>query len=496
MQKLSKIEASKQASCYDTKVTLSRRQFYTFLFFAIPLIYFISIPVRTSDLAIWIAIGRASIARGSWLHHDSLSFLPTAELVYPAGICFIYGLFYQLGGLLLVSFAHKLALGGVLGMIYFSSLARLKEPWSKLNLALVFLVWCETVSFVVDRPAMIAMVPFLASFLVLQKEEELSLGDLLRLVLINMIWVNIHGSWLMLSGMFFWRVAIHGWIRRFSWREALSCALILASSLCNPFGYHVFDYVLQTAMISRQRGLTEWSITGFRVYFPQGILFYLLFLTVIVVVLRDGKLRAKTAGPRMLASPLVPLFFLGALSLRNTVWPFLALLPVAHHFGFLHEETSEDRNEKTIFNGAIALCVMWVGVIFLPMVRPVFSHLLPPEKQTTYDITAPWKAVDFLRKAPEGRIFSDWDLAGFLALEQKNPTFVDTLNIIFSDAQFSDYRKIITAAPGWDESLKSYQVQYLVLMKEKNAPLVEAVSRSHAWEQVVDDPGVISFRRL
>ncbi len=477
-------------------MTLTRRQLYTFLFFAIPLIYFISLPVATSDLAIWIAIGRESIARGSWLRYDSLSFLPTSELVYPAGLCFIYGFFYQLGGLLLVSFVHKLVLGAVLGMIYFSSLARLREPWSKLNLALVLLVWCETVSFVVDRPAMVAMAPFLASFLILQKEEELSLCDLLKLVLINMIWVNIHGSWLLLTGMFFWRVAIKSWMGRFSWREALGCALILTSSLCNPFGYHVFDYVLQTAMISRRRGLTEWSITELRTYFPQGLLFYFLFGTVLVITLRDWRLRAKAPGRRMLASPFVPLFFLGALSLRNTVWPFLALLPAAHSFGFLREETGQGRKEKTIFNGGIALCVIWVGVVFLPMVRPMFSHFLPREKRTIYDITAPWRVADFLRKAPAGRIFSDWDLAGFLALEQRNPTFVDTLNIVFSDAQFADYCKIITAAPGWDEALKFYQIQYLVLMKEEDAPLFEAVSRSHAWAPVVEDPGVILFKRL
>ncbi len=485
---------------------LTRRRLYLFLFFALPFVYFMSVPISTSDLAIWALLGRYALEHGSLLRHDIFSFLPTTALVYPAGICLIYAAFYAIGGLLLVSFLHKLALLVLLALLYFSSLSRLASPWSRRNIVLVLLTWWGAASLVADRPAMIAMIPFLASFLILQKEHELSEADLAVLALINVFWVNIHGSWLLLTGMLAWRVIARYFFRPgCSRKEAVGAALILASSLLNPFGYRVFGYVLETARISKERDLAEWMTTDFRIYFPQGILFYSLVLALLYLCWRAWRSPlGREQVRRFLVSPYLPLFMLGASSIRNTVWPFLALLPMARQFGFLREDAPLpgargqvfENPRKQLVNAWIMLGVTLAGLAFLPVLKPRVRWLLPPQKRSVFDGSAPYVIASYLLGAPAGRVFSDWGLGGFLALEQKNPIFMDTRNIIFSSAQFADYRTIIEGGPGWAEALNSYRIRYLVLTEAEDAPLIRVLKNSRIWGLVMHDSGALLYKRL
>ncbi|MDR3607416.1 MAG: hypothetical protein P4M08_08550 [Oligoflexia bacterium] len=472
---------------------LTRDHLYLFLFFALPLVYFQSLPIATSDLAIWIAMGRASLEHSSLLRHDVFSFLPTGELVYPAGICLIYGTLYGLGGLIAVSLFHKAALFGLLAMLYRASLAKLRAPWPLFNIALVLYVFLGLASFAVDRPALIALIPFLASYLLLQKEDELSLRELCALGAVQIAWVNLHGSWPLLAGMFGWRIAARAITAHRVFRsECWGLVGALAASLLNPFGYRVFPYVLETALVSRRREIDEWMPTNLHDYFPQGILFYVLVAAVVLLLIRTWR-SDRAEALRILRTPYLPLLALGALSFRNTVFPFLAFLPWLQQLGRLREDARSAKAGPANLGIVVAVILAWVA--FLPWVKPGLRNELPPTKRDLYAATAPWRIANYLKTAAPGRVFSDWEIGGFLALAQNDPIFMDTRNIIFSDAEFNDYSTLILAQPGWQELLRKYDVSYIALDKRAGFALIGALASQPEWALVIEEPGALLYRR-
>jgi hypothetical protein len=314
---------------------VTRRRLFTFLFFLLPILYYLSIPNSVGDLAIWIAHGRYFLEHQSLLRHDVFSVLPTSALTYPAGLSVFYGLIDRLGGLVAVGLLHKICLLFFLGVIYFSSIKDLADPWRPRNFAIIGVSLYGSANFCIDRPAEVAILPFIASFLILDKNRPLRAIERWALVGLAFVWVNIHGSWVLLPAMFAWRTCFGARFRTGSPRalgkEILTAAGIFFASLLNPFFLQIYPYTLQTAMISRARGIDEWATTGFGAYFPQGLFFFGLVAAVVAMMMMTSARRRDT----LFDSPFFILLLLGFTAIRNTSWPFLALIPFCHRAGWL-----------------------------------------------------------------------------------------------------------------------------------------------------------------
>jgi hypothetical protein len=466
-------------------------------------------PNSVGDLAVWIAQGRYFLEHGELLRHDIFSVLPTGELIYPAGISILYGLLDRLGGLVAVSLLHKLCVLLFLFILYFSSLRRLAAPWKPRNLAIIGVSLYGSATLCIDRPAEIAILPFMASYLILDKNRPLRMIERFGLIGLTVLWVNIHGSWILLPAMYAWRSCLRPLLHSATLRtlraEILTGVGILLASLLNPFSYRIYPYTLQTVLISRQRGIDEWAITGFGNYFPQGLLFFALVALVLTVIgwtVHHGRRNHYALYPSLFGSPFFFLLLLGFTAIRNTIWPFLALIPFSFRAGLLGSKESTSTgypgDPPRVMNGLIVGICVASTILMLPFLKPRIAPWLPLEKRPVFDASAPFEAAAILRSRPDvSPVFNDWNYGSYLAYDQSHPIFIDTRNTIYSDQDFQEYLNVVNADPGWEAVLDHYGIRYILLDRKLRSKLIgEIALRPAIWKSLWENANTVLYERI
>lgn len=477
---------------------MNKQKFYCWLFYLLPVVYFLSLPIATGDLAVWVAQGKHFLLHGEILRHDIYSVLSTRDLVYPVGTCVLYALIYSFSGLIGVSLFHKLVVLLISFFWHHFSLSKIKEPWSYPSLLVIFFAWFGCSMFWIDRPALLGMLPLILSFVILQKEEELTPHDVVALVLINIVWVNLHGSWPLLIMMYVWRELTRTIILKKSniWQQLVATSSLLLSILINPFGYKVFAYLFETASLSRERHIDEWaapSITG--PYASQSAAYFLLLLlTLVFGVFLFKKSRSKFF--KSLTSPYFPLVLFAFSNIRNTALPFFILIPFACEFILIKGKSEVGQERKSAFNVVFVSFVLFCGFLFLPMIKPYSRGFLPQNKREVFDSSAPFSVTEFLNNTKDSDpVFNDWEYGSFLILAQKHPIFIDTRNIIYDRSEFGEYSTVIVGNSGWDKILDKYKIRYVLLNRKLRTNLIEKLNSSLRWKSVVVDSETILFQR-
>lgn len=111
-----------------------------------------------------------------------------------------------------------------------------------------------------------------------------------------------------------------------------------------------------------------------------------------------------------------------------------------------------------------------------------------------------FQAAEFLRKNPiEGNMFNFFDIGGFLdwQLYGQAMTFIDG-RAVRQDV-FQDHQMVTAAIPGWEEKLRRYGVNYIVLKSMDSSgsilPIVPVLSNHPGWELVFSDGLFLIFVR-
>ena len=483
----------------------SRHGLFLSCFLLLPVLYFFSLPIAVGDAAIWVGSGKYFLQHGELLRHDAFSVLPTREVVYPWGISLIYGLLDWLGGLKLVSVFHKLVALLFVWLSYQFSLRPLKTPhsdiWTLRNLILIAIAGYGSCILCIDRPAMVAVVPFILSFQILNQKDRLGRKQILYLGLIEIIWLTLHGSWILLPTMTIWRAffrSLHE--KKVLYAEWLAVCLMLASTLINPFGFRIWSYVFETASISKARGIDEWSPTGLREpvdYYPQGLTYYALAFCVLVFIFFKIK---KSKSPWLhLSSPFFLVMALGPHSIRNTIWIFLSLLPYAASQKFLTVKAAKQERpslRKQVFNGGIVCSLIAVIISLTPYFKSHISFLLPEKKKAVFDEYSPFDLAQVIRDTKvDAPIFNAWEYGSFLIWALPNKIFIDTRNIIYPEESFKTFLTVQAAQPGWEQILDKYGARFVLINKKQEARLAKALSSSKSWKRLAENKDSLLFFR-
>ncbi len=454
--------------------------------------YFLSLPITTGDLSVWIAQGKYILLHGEILRHDIYSVLPTKPLIYPVGTCVLYALIYSFSGLIGVSLFHKLIIL-ILSHLWLGSLKKLQNPWAKPTLLVIFIAWFGSSMFWIERPALLGMVPLVLSFLILQKNEDLSWKEIIHLNLINIAWVNIHGTWPLLMVMYGWR----GFSKKIKWQHAVAILSLLLTSLINPFGYKIYQYVFETAAVSQFRHIDEWAKPNFfGPYASQSLIYFILVFLFFGLVLFLIKQKKIATFKSTITSPFLILLVLGFLNVRNTALAFYVLIPFATNFIWVNEKQVEVKEKKSTVNIVIVGFLLFCTFLFLPMIKPYSQDLLPENKRAVFDSSAPLLARDYLNQTKDSEpLFNDWEYGSFLILEQKHKIFIDTRNIIYGQNEFSEYLTVVEAKNGWENILVKYKIKYVLLNRKLRSKLIENLNATSIWKSVVVDNEIILFKK-
>ncbi len=305
-----------------------------------------------------------------------------------------------------------------------------------------------------------------------------------------LLWVNIHGSWLIGLVVF---LIYYGcgflsfqssvmetrpWLPRERYLLAWIAFLSTAALFVNPYGWRLVAYPfdlafrqkLNVARVQEWQQLDLHSIRG-------RLLLFMLILPLLTSLLR----RRRRWQPHHLAFFLIGIYAALTYSRFSFLAGILALPLLAEDLPW---SSGQQQERRALHLALLCLICAVAGRIYSVRAAAVAS---------TKDY--PSQALPFLRSwQPQGRVFNDYLWGGYLEQQTPHiPVFVDSRVDIFERrGVFADYLDAIDLKNSL-QVLDKYRIRYVLF--EKDAPLVYMLRQSPAWKVEYEDPTTILFER-
>jgi len=339
------------------------------------------------------------------------------------------------------------------------------------------------------RPQIFALPLFGLTLLILLKWQHSQNRMLWLLPIISLLWVNLHGSFILLFVLLF-SALIFG--SGSSKTLALVTLLSLAATVINPYGFHLWANT--TGMIGNDLIKTysfEWQPPV-----NQGWQLNLFFGSLLVVAL-------VTAFSMVRVKLLWWVWFLGfgwmALSsIRYVVWFSLieALLLAQLASPWLARIfDSRPVFPRRRFNLVLGVLVLVLPLAFLPGVRQQW-WLQAPEPLAD---TTPVQAVEWIKAHPDlpEHLWANWVASIYMSYAlPERPVWVTNRIEDFDEQIFVDNKRLLRASHDWQEILDRYSVNLLLLDQVNEKPLITAVSSSNNWIEIYHDERELVFIKV
>lgn len=480
-------------------------------------------PIPPHDFWWHMATGRLIVARGEIPTVDSFSYTHAGEPFYNQSWLaqvFLYAL-HQLGGVPLIIVVQALVLALAYSLLLRLCLRRSRSARLSAGFLLLATMPASFDNWIV-RPQTYALPLFIASLYVLSawRIPELRGGrtdparfyrPLLLLPLFGVLWVNLHGSFVLggalIALVFVGEAArrrMEEWAEARAWASrpvgraedvlerpprparpplrhlALAGALTGASWLLNPGGVQVLGYVRNLLSSSQVTGLvTEWAPPTTRD--PNGAIFF-LFLLAGIVILAYAR-RAPDLVDMLTAGAFLWLA-LGAV--RNNIWFTAAATPllVVQLANWRAGETTTRRSYQGLpaLNAALAGVIALLLALALPWVKPALG--LPPQLGALIDPQTPVAVVERLRSDPQrpARLFHAMSYGSYLIwAAPEQPVWADPRIELYPFEQWRDYQ-LLNSGLEVERLLAAYAIDGLLLSNTEQAPLVDwAQARPQEW---------------
>ena len=462
-------------------------------------------PIPTGDLSIWIKLGLDTIDNLEIVTQDSYTVSETGLMVYPAFLSLIYGILYKIKGLELVAVAHAFIPAVWLyfwyGFIKKYSLAHKNKSniWSLRTLA-VFLIASQGLTLIyLPRPAMVSTILVLASYylVTILKNNPFSTKNILQFSFIEFLWVNIHGSFLILPLMLIWQLPFLLLEKKYSlFRNRLQTfAFILLAALVNPFTWKVFPYVIETAVISKARKIDEWFPTHYFNFPFASWYFYAVSAIFIFILFNSSEKRRNFA--ELFSDSFFMFWLSGFFAIRNTFFIFLILPIFVFDKIFLSPSAAvvQKNRYSSPLNILIIAFLMTITFLLSPFQKEDFSRFLPKKYQPTFDPGYRAEKINAFLETANGNIFNTWEFGSDLALGQKNKYFIDTRNIIFSNTIEKEYVKFLYEPEKSRDFLIKYRFKYYVIHRDYSE-LIAWLGSQPNFKLIIDESPAFLFEKV
>jgi hypothetical protein len=311
-------------------------------------------------------------------------------------------------------------------------------------------------------------------------------GRLWAVPVIVLVWANIHGSFFLgpvVLGLA-WLEDLHDHAP--NQRRTLLIAVVSAGAACvTPFGPVVWAYALGLSTNSQVTArITEWQPTSLRTI--PGILFFGSALAVVGFIARRGR-----ATPWPTLAWLAIFFVVGVYAIRGVAWwPLGAVAAVA---GTVVTGPAVDPARPEMLgtplmrrlNGVVVAIIVLVGVVLLPLWRPLDPALAAPAG--VVGIAPPGITVALREMArPADRLLNPqvWGSWFEYALPDL-PIAIDSRIELFPPAVWDTYANIVAGGDGWATHLHDWRVT-IVVAEHDNTAFVARLSAA-GWRSVYTD---------
>jgi len=336
------------------------------------------------------------------------------------------------------------------------------------------------------RPQNFALPLFGLTLLVLLKWQNQRNRLLWLLPLVSVLWVNLHGSFILLFVLLFSALIFGSGSRKYL---SIAILLSLAATLINPYGFHLWTNT--AGMITND--LIKTYSSEWQPPINQGWQLNLFFGSLLVMAL-------LAAFSKVRVNLLWWALFLGfgwmALSsIRYVLWfslveaLLLAQLAAPWLERFLDPRPVFPRRK---FNLIMGVLVLILPLAFLPGIRQQWWAQSP----ASLTDTTPVQAVDWIKSHPElpEHIWANWVTSIYMSYAlPERPVWITNRIEDFDKQVFLDNQSLMRASYDWQKILDGYAVNVLLLDQAHEKPLITAVSASSNWIEIYHDERELIF---
>lgn len=476
----------------DTKIQSEEYKFYFLFFLALTFLFSMLMPFSFGDLGIWIAEGRQIFAQGTVYIQDVHSYNMTRSTPYPWLTSVVYWVLDNNFSVELIFFLHRLIPVAIVAFWLNRSPQLLyKTNWFPLVVSISGLSML-----IVDRPALLVLLFVPMAFDAV--ESDWPFKNRFKTLMLLILWTNLHGSFLLFLILLAYRIGMN---LIFEWKKSnftlqitffLMCVL---ATFVNPWGVNIYSYVLQTSEISKVR-MTEWKPLSFYTYTGEISYSTLLFIfsLLMLLVFAYRKKHFKT-----IFSSTIILFIISSFMAIRNLPLFFSVMPLFWGKNFADVKdvsgiATRTNLKKLIINRSITLALIAIGIFLFSEYSENIRKDLPQTYTKRYDPTSSFRIGNYLNHFSGKKIFNSWPIGSYLVYSQPNQIFIDTRNIIYSDAVFNDYMNTQANTNGQaEEFLAQHQIDYAV--SETTSPLSQTLKTSQNWTFIMEDEGYALFER-
>ncbi|HKJ76937.1 MAG TPA: hypothetical protein VKA64_07015 [Gammaproteobacteria bacterium] len=295
---------------------------------------------------------------------------------------------------------------------------------------------------------------------------------------IMVLWVNMHGGYVLGLVLLFLFLVLEAWTlrhrlqepaprRHLTWLGGTAVAALLASAANPDFVSHWLYPFQVMGMEATKRYISEWQSPNFQMLWGK----WYLLLAIAFFAAQAFRSRRPDATEFFVPAALLAA---GFISMRHVPLAALTWLPFtaaalsggpASRPLFPRLQASWERYRKKGRElGALEYRLNWLLLVVLVVLLAAYRTTLAPHRSRVAEIM-PVAATDFLiREGIEGRMFNTYSFGGYLLhrLYPDQKVFIDGRADMYGDEFIRDYVTIGSARPGWARLMDEYRIDYVL----------------------------------
>lgn len=311
---------------------------------------------------------------------------------------------------------------------------------------------------------------------------------------LTLLWVNLHGAWIMGLGTLALFI-VGEWLNARTrgepaeLRPALGVlALSTAAVAVNPQGIdlYLFPFSFIGADSATMKYINEWQPTNFRD--AMGLAFGLTVMLTMVLGLRRPRFDYT------LALWALAFTYLGFSAQRHVPLYALVIVPIIVQQLPRQWRGPEWPYRENALTGLLnwALVAIAVGTAAGVMLGNPLAQLGAKPNLETY----PVEGLAYLRAHPEGGNLFNYDGWGGYIIQELYPTrpvFIDTRVDLFGGDVLEDYVTVRQLRPGWKDVLARHAIAQVLMPKDSS--VVAVLREDPAWRVVVEGKEEVLLER-
>ncbi len=305
------------------------------------------------------------------------------------------------------------------------------------------------------------------------------------LPVIMLVWVNLHGSFVLLILLAGAALVFGRGDRR---SLGLAFAGVLLATLLNPRGLGTWTYVVNSLTVpSSQLFSAEW-LPPVNSGWQMNIFFVWLLGFPLLAALSPRKL------DRLEWVWFLGFGFLALWGERYGIWFVFILVILTASLLADWEKKYFGRSKLNLpaFNLALSLLFVLLPLAFLPGVREKWWKQAPADTENTPVAATTWLAA---HPALPGPLWSEIGFSSYLefVLPQR-PTWIDTRFEVFPVEQWQAYKDITDAGYDWQSRLDATGVNLLMVSPQNQPLLLAALKITPVWCEIYHDDVAVMYQ--